>query len=107
MAFYAAYHQNRRNKATHFIGVPAIMLSLFIPLAWIKLRVGGLDITGATVLAGVVLIYYVFLDAMLALATAVLTAALVVAGAWLASLGTAVGWSAFAAFFIGGWILQL
>jgi hypothetical protein len=36
MAFYAAYHQDARNKATHFIGVPAIMLSLFIPLAWIR-----------------------------------------------------------------------
>ena len=32
MSFYAAYHQDGRNKATHFIGVPAIMLSLFIPL---------------------------------------------------------------------------
>jgi uncharacterized membrane protein YGL010W len=38
MSFYAAYHQDARNKATHFIGVPAIMLSLFIPLAWIRLR---------------------------------------------------------------------
>ena len=33
MAFYAAYHQDGRNKASHFIGVPMIMLSLFVPLA--------------------------------------------------------------------------
>ena len=40
MSFYAAYHQDGRNKATHFIGVPAIMLSLFIPLAWIRFEIG-------------------------------------------------------------------
>src|SRR5918992_1004271 len=47
MGFYAAYHQDGRNKATHFIGVPAIMLSLFIPLAWIRLEVGGVTLTAA------------------------------------------------------------
>ena len=35
MSTYAAYHQDARNKATHFIGVPVIVLSLFIPLAWL------------------------------------------------------------------------
>ena len=29
MSVYAAYHQDARNKATHFFGVPMIMLSLF------------------------------------------------------------------------------
>src|SRR3954467_7463764 len=33
MAIYAAYHQDARNKATHFVGVPLIMLSLLIPLS--------------------------------------------------------------------------
>ncbi len=41
MGFYAAYHQDARNKATHFVGVPAIMLSLFIPLAWLRIELGG------------------------------------------------------------------
>jgi len=40
MSVYAAYHQDGRNKATHFIGVPAIMLSLFIPLSWIRFKMG-------------------------------------------------------------------
>ncbi|HZS68450.1 MAG TPA: Mpo1-like protein, partial [Burkholderiales bacterium] len=42
MASYAAYHQDARNKATHFIGVPVIVLSLFIPLAWLRFEIGGL-----------------------------------------------------------------
>jgi uncharacterized membrane protein YGL010W len=32
MSFYAAYHQDARNKATHFVGVPMIAFSLMIPL---------------------------------------------------------------------------
>jgi uncharacterized membrane protein YGL010W len=33
MSFYAAYHQDARNKATHFIGVPLIMLAILVPLS--------------------------------------------------------------------------
>ncbi|SRR5258706_10907399 len=107
MATYAAYHQDARNKATHFFGVPMIMLSLFIPLAWLKINVAGLNFSAALVFAAVVLIYYVFLDPIIALGTAVVTSALVLLAAWIASRGSMVGWSAFGALFVGGWILQL
>ena len=70
MAFYAAYHQNARNKATHFVGVPAIMLSLFIPLAWIRFDIGGVTLTAAMLFAAVVLIYYFMLDVPLGPLTA-------------------------------------
>ena len=107
MSFYAAYHQDARNKATHFIGVPAIMLSLFIPLAWIGFDAGGVTITAAMGFAAVVLIYYFFLDVPLALAMLAVTAALVWIGSHIAALGSMQGWLWFAVLFIGGWILQL
>jgi len=107
MSFYAAYHQDGRNKATHFIGVPAIMLSLFIPLAWIRFDAGGVTITAAMLFAAAVLIYYFFLDVPLAFAMLVTTAALVWVGHQLAGLGTVQGWIWFAILFVGGWILQL
>ena len=107
MSFYAAYHQDGRNKATHFIGVPAIMLSLFIPLAWIRLEVGGVTLSAAMVFAAVVLIYYFVLDVALAAAMLVVTALLVFLGQKLADLGTAQSWAWFALLFVGGWILQL
>jgi uncharacterized membrane protein YGL010W len=107
MAVYASYHQDARNKATHFIGVPMIIVSLFIPLAWLKVQVGMFAITGAIVFAAVILIYYVFLDPLLALATALFTALFLVAAAWIARQGAVVGWSAFGVLFVGGWILQL
>jgi uncharacterized membrane protein YGL010W len=107
MSFYAAYHQDLRNKATHFIGVPAIILSLFIPLAWIRLDISGVPLTAAMLFAAVVLIYYFVLDVPLALAMLVITGALVWLGHQIAQLGSMAGWSWFAALFVGGWILQL
>jgi uncharacterized membrane protein YGL010W len=107
MAFYAAYHQDARNKATHFVGVPAIMLSLFIPLAWIRFEAGGVTLTAAMLFAAVVLLYYFLLDVPLALAMLVVTAILVFVGEKIAGLGTVQAWSWFAALFVGGWILQL
>jgi len=109
MSFYAAYHQDGRNKATHFIGVPAIMLSLFIPLSWIRFEIGlgGITITAAMLFAAVVLAYYFMLDIPLALAMFVVTCALVWGGQQIADLGAVQGWIWFAILFVGGWILQL
>jgi uncharacterized membrane protein YGL010W len=107
MSVYAAYHQDARNKATHFIGVPAIILSLFIPLAWIRFEAGGLTITAAMVFAAAVVLYYFFLDVPLALAMVVVTGVLVWVGQQIAQLGTMQGWIWFAVLFVGGWILQL
>ena len=107
MAFYAAYHQDARNKATHFVGVPVIMLSLFVPLAWLRVDIAGLPITAAMLLAAAVLAYYFVLDIPLALAMTFVSAALVWLGHAIAGLGAAAAWTWFAALFIGGWILQL
>ena len=40
MAFYAAYHRNRWNKLTHFIGVPTIIFSILIPMGWARVAFG-------------------------------------------------------------------
>ena len=109
MSFYAAYHQDARNKATHFLGVPAIMLSLFIPLSWIRFEIGfaNIPVTAAMLFAAVVLAYYFILDVPLALAMLVITTALVWTAHQLANLGALAGWAWFAILFVGGWILQL
>jgi len=107
MSFYAAYHQDGRNKATHFVGVPMIIVSLLIPLSWPQLALGPLQLSAATVFAAVVLVYYVFLDAALAVGSAIFMAAFLLLAQWIAGQGTVAGWSAFGALFVGGWILQL
>jgi len=104
MSIYAAYHRDRRNKATHFIGVPAIVFAILIPMAWVEF---GAGVTLARGFVAVVLLYYFALDAVLALATAAMVAALLYAAEQTASMGTAAGWIGFGIFFIGGWAFQL
>jgi uncharacterized membrane protein YGL010W len=107
MSFYAAYHQDARNKATHFVGVPMIILALFIPLAWLRIDIGGATITGAMVFAAVVIVYYFLLDIPLALVTGAITILLLILADWIARQGYAIGGAAFGLLFVGGWIFQL
>jgi uncharacterized membrane protein YGL010W len=107
MATYSAYHQDARNRATHFIGVPIIILSLFIPLAWLRMDLGGVAISAGMVLGAMVLAYYLALDLALGFAMVLVFALLLWAGEHIAALGAAAGWTGFALLFVGGWILQL
>ena len=106
MATYAAYHQDARNKATHFVGVPVIALSLFIPLAWPRLEIGGVAITAAMLLMAIFVFYYLLLDLLLGVAMLVALGLLLWAGAQIATLGTSQGWLWFFVLFVGGWALQ-
>jgi uncharacterized membrane protein YGL010W len=103
MSFYAAYHQDARNKATHFVGVPAIVLSLMIPLSWLRIDA----VSAAMVITAALLAYYLALDIWLGLAMCAVMGALVWLGQTIADQGAVAGWSWFAALFVGGWILQL
>jgi len=104
MAVYAAYHRNRWNRLTHFIGVPAIIFAILIPMSWVSL---GEDLSLAHLFLGAVLAYYFLLDVPLALATAVAVGALFLAAKLAAGTGIASGWIWFGVFFAGGWIFQL
>src|SRR5919201_3133711 len=88
MATYAAYHQDARNKATHFIGVPVIVLSLFIPLAWLRID----DVSAGMVLAALVLVYYLLLDVPLGLAMVIVFGVLLWVGERIAAMGALTGW---------------
>lgn len=104
MAVYAAYHRNRWNRLTHFIGVPAIVFAILVPMNWVAL---GDGVTLAHVFLGLVLAYYFLLDVPLALATTAVTCALYYCARLAAGSGYAAGWTWFGAFFVGGWIFQL
>jgi uncharacterized membrane protein YGL010W len=104
MAAYAAYHRNRWNRLTHFIGVPAIIFAILIPMVWVPV---GDGITLAHVFLGVVLADYFMLDVPLALATTLVTVALLYAARLAAGTGIASGWIWFGVFFVGGWVFQL
>jgi uncharacterized membrane protein YGL010W len=103
MGVYAAYHQDRRNKLTHFIGVPVIVLSLMIPLSWLKVE----PVSAAWAITGILVAYYLVLDVPLGLAMLVVMGALLWLGQLIAELGALWGWFWFGVLFVGGWILQL
>ena len=107
MVFYAAYHQDARNKATHFVGVPMIIFGLFIALGWARVEVGGVTLTAAMLLAAIVLVWYFLLDVPLALAMLVINAGLLYLADFVSvqPVGTGLAW--FLVFFGGGWVIQL
>ena len=107
MSFYAAYHQDPRNKATHFVGVPMIIFGLFVALGWARIEVGGATLTAAMLLAAVVLVWYFVLDVPLALAMLVANALLLYLADLVSVQPIATGAIWFLAFFGGGWVIQL
>ena len=107
MASYAAYHRDPRNRATHFVGVPLIMLAILVPLSWPAVEVGGFTVTAAMLLAAAVLAYYFVLDAGLALAMLALIALLLWIAELIAAQGASRAWTWFGVLFVGGWALQL
>ena len=104
MATYAAYHRNRWNKLSHFVGVPAIVFSILVPMAWIDF---GAGLNLARLFVAAVLVYYFLLDVPLALALTVPVAALLYAAEQAASRGASAGWAWFGICFVGGWAFQL
>lgn len=104
MAVYAAYHRNRWNRLTHFIGVPAIIFAILIPMCWVPIRDG---VTLAYLFLGAVLAYYFLLDVPLAIATGFAACALYLAAKLAAGTGFSSGWVWSGSFFVGGWVFQL
>jgi uncharacterized membrane protein YGL010W len=108
---YAAYHRDRRNIATHFIGIPMIVVAIMSFLArpaltmtelpWLEL-----SISPALVLYLVGSLYYLRLDLRFGLTMALLNALALWLGLQIAALDGShwLGWSL--GIFIGGWALQ-
>ena len=107
MSFYAAYHQDGRNKLSHFIGVPAIIFGLFIALGWLRVELGGVTLTAAMLLAAAVMLWYFVLDVPLALAMLAVNGLLLYLADQVAVQPVKEGALWFLAFFGGGWVIQL
>lgn len=99
-ADYAAFHRTRGNQACHYIGIPMIVLSIIALLAAVPLaRLGGFSLTLAEPVILALTLYYLSLDAPLALMMLTASLLMEVAGRRLPPLA-ALG------LFVTGWILQ-
>ncbi|HEX5210448.1 MAG TPA: Mpo1-like protein [Pseudolabrys sp.] len=104
LATYASYHRDTRNRATHFIGIPAIVFSILLPLALV--RTAG--ISAAIVVAVLALLGWIALDRVIGLAMAVVLLPMLIVAEWIARTnGSATVWILFAGLFAGGWVFQL
>ena len=108
LAAYAAVHRDRRNKATHFVGIPVIVFSLLLVLSLWRFELLGRDWAVSLAVAVAAVVGWMALDLGIGLAMA-----LIMAVAWFAAealagaLGSASAvWTAFIALFVGGWVLQ-
>jgi uncharacterized membrane protein YGL010W len=110
MTQYAAYHRDRRNIATHFVGIPLIVFGVAALLArpaFALPGIGGWPLTPAAVAWALVALWYLTRgNLVLGLATSLATLLLVVAAVPLGLLATTawLAWSLGA--FVVGWALQ-
>ncbi len=103
MAMYSAYHRSSRNRATHFVGIPSIVLAILVAFAWVP--IGPVDLA-LVFLLGVGALY-LWLDRIVALPTILFSVLLLALGEWIAELDRVTGWAAVIGLFVGGWVLQL
>jgi uncharacterized membrane protein YGL010W len=107
MANYAAYHRDRRNIATHFVGIPLIVFAVGALLARPAVEVGGWPLTPAAVLWALSSLWYLTRgNLVLGLATSLANLLLIGAALPLGLLETKawLAWS-LGVFFVG-WALQ-
>ena len=104
---YAAYHRDRRNIATHFIGIPMIVLSLCMLLSRPSFAIGGPHLNPAWIVAAVLGVFYLSLSLGYGIVMTFELAALVWLGSQLAGVSTAMWLGAGIGLFVLGWGFQL
>ncbi|RFS90003.1 Mpo1 family 2-hydroxy fatty acid dioxygenase [Serratia marcescens] len=106
LAAYAAYHRDVRNIATHFIGIPLIVISLLALLSRPAWGAGGLPFSPACAVVIVAALYYLRLNLRLGAMMLALLLVCLGFGAWVASLSTAAWLSVGIGGFVIGWLFQ-
>ncbi|QJR14125.1 DUF962 domain-containing protein [Usitatibacter palustris] len=105
---YAAYHRDRRNIATHFVGVPMIVFAIVLALATMSLPLDlGFPVTIAALVCVAGCAYYLWLDLTLGVAmVATMFVMLAMSSEITHRLPTGATLALAAGIFIVGWIIQ-
>lgn len=108
LASYSSVHRDRRNKATHFVGIPLIVFSLQLIFSLWRFELGDRTWTMAFALGCLAVLAWMALDLGIGLAMALIMAVTwYAAEALAAQLASAQAvWIAFIVLFVGGWALQ-
>jgi uncharacterized membrane protein YGL010W len=102
LASYAEYHRDKRNIATHFVGIPMILVGTQATLA----RIGIGPLNAAVAATGLATRYYRALDPTYGAAMGAVLGATCGLGTAIAALPLPAWAGAAAGLFVGGWALQ-
>lgn len=104
---YAAYHRDRRNILTHFVGIPMIVLAVAVLLARpVLAQWGAVALSPATLVTLLTVLYYLKLDLRLGAVMAALMALSLWFAQAVAAQTTAVWLSVGVGLFVVGWVIQ-
>ena len=103
---YAEYHRDRRNIATHLVGVPMIMFAVIVLLSRPSFEVSDLALNPAWVVLVVAGLYYLLLDLGLGVTLTVIIAAMTWVAAQIATMSTGAWLATGIGMFVIGWIIQ-
>jgi uncharacterized membrane protein YGL010W len=107
MAKYAAYHRDRRNIATHFVGIPLIVFAVGALLSRPSVEMAGWPVTPAAVLWAATALWYLTRgNLVLGVAVSLANLVLILAALPLAQLDTATWLAAGLGSFVVGWVIQ-
>ncbi len=106
LARYGEYHRDRRNVATHLVGIPMIVLAVEALLSRPVWVLPWFTVTPALVATVMACVFYLRLDRRLGGAMALLLVVLAWLGLQVAQMGTAVWLGAGLGLFVVGWIFQ-
>ncbi len=104
---YAAYHRDRRNILTHFVGIPMIVMAVAVLLARpVFAQWGGVALSPATLVTLASVLYYLRLDARLGVVMAALMALCLWFAQAMAAQTTATWLVVGIGLFVVGWVIQ-
>ncbi|WP_295376036.1 DUF962 domain-containing protein [uncultured Pseudacidovorax sp.] len=106
LATYAGYHRDPRNIATHFVGIPMIVLAVVVLLSRPGFMLAGLSLTPAVIASLLAMAYYLRLDLRFGAVMAALLALALWFGDWAAALPTAQWLAVGIGGFVVGWAFQ-
>ncbi len=103
---YASAHQHPMNIAVHLIGIPIIMLGIFIPMTWITVDIDGFALNLAQITLFAMFIFYLTLDWIFAVVFLIFAIAVAELASMLGSYTQSTAIIIAAAAFFGGYTAQ-
>ena len=103
---YALAHQHPLNIAVHFVGIPIIMLGVFIPLSWVGVDIPGMSINLAHAATFGLFVFYFTLDRIFSVVFLLYALPIAMLATKIGAEPLAVSGTVAAATFFGGYIAQ-